>query len=133
MQDIPIAVMVYLLYFLIEKRSLGYLLVKKDGSLSNWGGHLSVYGISNLQQGRGIEEQVFFLEGLLPIDDFPVFLPRMKTEEGICADVHIFSSQEGDWVLFLDATLDEMQLSSFQQDANGFCLLEEKLTRILNE
>jgi hypothetical protein len=133
MQDIPIAVMVYLLSFLIEKRSLAYLLVGKDGNLSTWGGCLSVYGISDLQKGRGIKEQVFFLEGLLPIDDFPVFLPRIKTEEGICADVHIFSSQEGDWVLFLDASLDEMQLSFFQQDANGFFLLEEKLTRMLNE
>jgi hypothetical protein len=133
MQDVPIAVMVYLLYFLIEERSLAYLLVEKNGKLSTWGGQLSIYGIFNLHKGKDIKEEVYFLEGLLPIDDFPVFLPRMKTEAGICADVHIFSSQEGDWVLFLDASLDEMQLASFQQYANNSCLLSEKLIRILNE
>lgn len=73
------------------------------------------------------------MEGLLPLDDFPLFLPRLKTGDGICADVHLFPSQEGDWILFLDATLDEMQLSLIQQQANDSVLLQEKLTRILNQ
>ncbi|MBF2066380.1 MAG: hypothetical protein IGS39_18465 [Calothrix sp. C42_A2020_038] len=133
MGNVPTPVIAYLIALLIENRSLAYLLVKKDGCLSMWGGKLAAYGVGNLQKGKNIGQQVFFLEGLLPLDDFPLFLPRLKTEDGICADVHIFPSEEGDWVLMLDATLDEMQLSLIQQHANGLILSQEKVTRVLNQ
>lgn len=133
MLDFPTAVMTYLLNFMIEKRSLAYLLVEKNGCLSSWGGNLSVYGLSNLSKGERVQQQIFFLEGLLPLEDFPLFLPRLKTEDGICADVHIFPSDEGDWVVFLDATLEDMQITAFQQHANNTFLLQEKLTKIDNQ
>ncbi|MFN6568162.1 hypothetical protein A6770_05420 [Nostoc minutum NIES-26] len=132
MLDIPPAVINYILNYLIEARSLAYLLVKKDGSLLAWGGKLAEYGITNLRQGGGVGEQVFFLEGLLPLDDIPLFLPLIKTEYGICTDVHMFPSSEGDWVLLLDSTWDENQLLPIQQSINDFSLLQEKLTRIQN-
>ncbi|BAY89234.1 MULTISPECIES: hypothetical protein [unclassified Tolypothrix] len=133
MLDIPTPVIAYLLTFIIEELSLAYLLVKKDGCLSAWGGKLAAYGVSNLQAGEHITEQVFFLEGLLPLDDFPLFLPRMKTEYGICADVHLFPSKEGDWILMLDATRDESHKSLVQQQANEFSLLQEKLIKIFQQ
>jgi hypothetical protein len=37
-----------------------------------------------------VKEQVVFLEGLLPLDDSPIFLPGIKTEDGLSADVHLF-------------------------------------------
>jgi hypothetical protein len=133
MLNIPTPIIAYLIALMLENRSLAYLLVTKDGSLSAWGGKLADYGVTNLEKGLNIGQQIFFLEGLLPLDEFPLFLPRLKTEEGICADVHVFPSEEGDWVLLLDATLDEMQLSLLQQQANDSVLLQEKLTRILNQ
>jgi hypothetical protein len=133
MLDVPTPVIAYILTMIVETRSLAYLLVKKDGCLSAWGGKLAVYGVNNLKKGENIGQQVFFLEGLLPLDDIPLFLPRMKTEYGICADVHMFPAEEGDWVLLLDATLDEMQLSLIQQQANNSVLSQEKLIRILNQ
>lgn len=133
MLNIPSPIIAYLIALMLENRSLAYLLVRKDGSLLAWGGKLDDYGVTNLEKGLNIGQQIFFLEGLLPLDDFPLFLPRLKTEEGICADVHIFPSEEGDWVLLLDATLDEMQLSLLQQQANDSILSQEKLTRILNQ
>jgi len=131
MLDFPTPVIAYLLTFIVEERSLAYLLVKKDGCLSAWGGKLTAYGVTNLQEGENITEQVFFLEGLLPLDDLPLFLPRMKTEYGICADVHLFPSDEGDWILLLDATWDERHHSLVQQQANEFSLLQEKFIKIL--
>ncbi|MBW4561601.1 MAG: hypothetical protein KME32_10690 [Mojavia pulchra JT2-VF2] len=130
MLDLPNPVIAYLLSFLLKERSVAYLLVKKDGCLSAWGGKLAEYGVSNLQAGENIKEQIFFLEGLLPLDDLPLFLPRVKTENSICADVHLFPSEEGDWVLLLDATLDEKHYCLIQQQANEFSLLQEKLTKI---
>jgi hypothetical protein len=133
MLNIPTPIIAYLIALMLENRSLAYLLVRKDGSLLAWGGKLDDYGVTNLEKGLNIGQQIFFLEGLLPLDDLPLFLPRLKTEDGICADVHVFPSEEGDWVLLLDATLDEMQLSLLQQQANDSVLSQEKLTRILNQ
>ncbi|AFY45408.1 hypothetical protein [Nostoc sp. PCC 7107] len=126
MVDIPHAVILYLLNFIIEQRSLAYLLVTKDGYLVAWGGKLSEYGMMNLNQEVSVCEQFFFLEGLLPLDDNPVFLPLIKMEVGICADIHIFPSEEGDWILFLNSILDEKHLSAMQQEANLSNLLQEK-------
>jgi hypothetical protein len=133
MLDVPTSVITYLINLMVEHRSLAYILVKKDGCLLSWGGKLADYGVNNLQKGENIGQQIFFLEGLFPLDDFPLFLPHLKTGEGICVDIHIFPSEEGDWVLLLDATVDEMQLSLIQQKANEFVLQQEKLTRILNQ
>ncbi|BAY27213.1 hypothetical protein NIES2100_70350 [Calothrix sp. NIES-2100] len=133
MLDVPTPVIAYLLTFILEGRSFAYLLVNKDGCLSAWGGKLAIYGVTNLKPGENITEQVFFLEGMLPLDDFPLFLPRMKTEYGVCADVHLFPSEEGDWVLLLDATWDEKHCALIQQQANEFSLLQEKLIKILNQ
>lgn len=133
MQNVPAAVAAYVLTLMLEQLSLAYLLVSKDGCLLTWGGKLAAYGVTNLEKGTNIGEQIFFLEGLLPLDDFPLFLPRMKTEYGICADVHIFPTEEGDWVLLLDATKDETQLSVIQQQVNDSSLSQEKLLKIFNQ
>ncbi|MDZ8052523.1 MAG: hypothetical protein RMX68_032050 [Aulosira sp. ZfuVER01] len=133
MLDVPSAVIAYLLTFILEERSLAYLLVKKDGCLSAWGGKMAAYGVTNLKKGENIKEQVFFLEGLLPLDDFPIFLPRIKTEYGICADLHLFPSEEGDWILLLDATWDEQHCALIQQQSNELSLLQEKSTKVLKQ
>ncbi|GAA6615223.1 hypothetical protein [Scytonema sp. NUACC26] len=127
MLDIPTSVTTYILSFLREERSLAYLLVSKDGYLSTWGGQLSTYGFHDLQRGEKVRKQIFFLEGLLPLEDSPLFFPCMKIMSGICADVHLFPSEEGDWVLLLDATWDEMHVAIIQQEVNHSNLLQEKI------
>ena len=124
--DIPFPVSSYLVNFMQESRSLAYLFVGKDGCLMSWGGNLNEYGVSNLKQGEDASQQIFFLEGLLPLDGFPLFLPCVKTNNGICADVHLFPEKEGDWVLLLDATWDEIQIFKVQQQVNSSRLMERK-------
>jgi hypothetical protein len=133
MLEIPESIIAYILNFMLESRSLAYVLVSKNGNPSTWGGKLAAYGIMNLRENENVGQQIFFLEGLLPLDDSPLFLPQVKTEEGICADVHIFPSSEGDWVLLLDATLDEMHLSLIQQLAYDSILFRDKVIKILKQ
>lgn len=133
MLDLPIPVRDYINTLIVESRSPAYLLVAKDGRLSNWGGKCSVYGITNLKQGESIAEQVFFLEGLVPLDEAAIFLPCIKTKDGIFADVHLFSGDEGDWVLLLDATLEEKHRSVMQQKGNDLSLLRQKQSMMLNQ
>jgi hypothetical protein len=131
MLEIPESIIVYIVNLMLESRSLAYLLISKDGNPLIWGGKLANYGIQELRKNENIEQQIFFLAGLLPLDDSPIFLPRVKSEEGISADVHIFPSSEGDWVLLLDASLDEMQLSLIQQLAHDSILFRDKVVKIL--
>ena len=129
MLELPAPLLDYIHTITVENRSLAYLLVRKDGCLSKWGGNLSAYGFTDLQQGEYVGEQVFFLEGLLPLQSSPIFLSCIKTEYGVSADVHLFPSDEGDWVLLLDATLDELQRSLIQQ-GNDLSLIRQEHFRI---
>lgn len=122
MLNIPSPVLDYIHSITVENRSLAYLLVSRDGCLSNWGGNLTAYGITNLQKGEYVGEQVCFLEGLLPLDGSPIFLPCIKVEDGLSTDVHLFPGDEGDWVLLLDATLEENQRRLIQQKCNDLSL-----------
>jgi len=133
MINIPSPVLDYICDITVENRSPAYLLVTKDGYLSNWGGNLVAYGLINLEKEKYVKEQVVFLEGLLPLDDSPIFLPGIKTEDGLSADVHLFSRNEGDWVLLLDATIEENQHRPIQQEWNNLSLFWKKEFRILNQ
>ncbi len=132
MLDLPSQVLDYIGTHILEIRSPAYLLVKQ-GCLVEWGGKLAGYGVTNLQAGNYVGEQVFFLEGLLPLDDCDLFLSCVQTEYGICADIHIFSGNQGDWVLILDATLDKTQRRSIQQQRNELGLLQEKARRSIKQ
>ena len=130
---LPDTISNYIHELTIEARSPAYLLVMKDGRLSRWGGKLSLYGFTNLQPGEYVAEQILFLTGLLPLNGLPIILPCVEMESGISADVHIFSTDEGDWVLLLDATLYESQRSLVQQKSNDLSLIRNKQARSLNE
>jgi class 3 adenylate cyclase len=132
MLDLPSPVLNYIQALTVENRSPAYLLVEKDGRLSDWGGKLEAYGVNDLQKGEYVGKQVFFLEGLFPLNGSPIFIPCMKTEYGLSADVHLVPGEEKDWVLLLDATLEEIQHRLMQQKGNELNLLREEHCRILN-
>lgn len=133
MLSLPDTVLNFISTFTLENRSPAYLLVMKDGRLSSWGGNLTLYGLTNLQQGEYVEQQILFLTGLLPLNGLSINLPCVEMESGIPADVHIFSANEGDWVILLDATLFENQRSLVQQKGNDLSLFRNKQARILNK
>jgi class 3 adenylate cyclase len=133
MFNLPRPILDYIQAVSFENRSPAYLLIEKDGRLSEWGGELEAYGIKNLQKGEYVEEKVFFLQGFLPLDDSPIVLPCIKTEYGLSANIHIFPGDEGDWVLLLDATSDEIQQIAVQQKGNELSLIQEKQSKLLNQ
>ncbi|PPS39172.1 adenylate/guanylate cyclase domain-containing protein [Chroococcidiopsis sp. TS-821] len=129
----PIPVLNYIQAFTVGERDLAYLLVNNQGLITQWGGKLENYGIKNLQQGDCLEEKVFFLEGILPIDNSPIFLPCVKTECGVAADIHIFSSDVGNWILFLDASQEESQHWLSQQINNELSLVSQRQIKFLKQ
>jgi class 3 adenylate cyclase len=133
MLDLPRSVLDYIGTVMIENRLPAYLFVDKDGLLSDWGGSLQEYGINDLRKGEPVGEQILFLEGLLPLSVSPMFLHCIKTEAGLSADIHLFSGEDGDWILLLDVTSDELQHIIIQQKVNDLSLLRKKHAGLLNQ
>jgi class 3 adenylate cyclase len=130
--SLPTPVFNHLCRVAIEDRSPAYLLVSPTGQLLDWGGNWATYGIHDLQRGEAVCQQLFFLEGLLPLDGLELFLPRLKTDYGWCADAYFFPSEAGDWVLLLDASLDELQANLLQQYRNDLSLLQTQHAQLLH-
>jgi class 3 adenylate cyclase len=133
MSHLPEPVVNYIQELIIEDRSPAYLLVRKDGRLLSWGGKLSLYGFTNIRQGEAVERQFLFLAGLLPFEKLPMLLPCIKMESGVAADVHIFTADENDWILLLDASRYENQYSIVQQQANDLSLIRQYQSRFLQQ
>jgi PAS domain S-box-containing protein len=133
MRDLPPPILEYLRTLIVDNRSLAYLQIDKGGCLSNWGGNLAAYGMTGLRKGLPVREQVVFLEGLLPLQDSPLLLPCVETGSGLFADIHIFSGADGNWVLILDATPEELQRRLFHQKANDLSLRYEQQAKILEQ
>lgn len=103
-----------------------YLQVRRDGGrLISWGGNVSNYGISDLQIGKPIGEQLCFMAGLLPVGQSPFYLSCVKTEFGQPADIHIFSGDKCDWILLMDAGQEEVRNALLQQKTNDLSLLRK--------
>jgi signal transduction histidine kinase len=130
MPDLPAPVQAYVHKRLVVSRAPAYLLVRQDGRLAAWGGDLAMYGMTDLQPGIAIEQQVPVLAGLFPFDTTPLYIPCIETASGLVADLHVFSTDAGVWVLLLDVTVDAVQRRLLQQKANEMVLLQEHYTTI---
>jgi PAS domain S-box-containing protein len=122
MPVLPSPISDFILKLNIDTRSPAFLLVQKDGRLSEWGGDLASYGIADLRKDQPAGEQIFLLEGMLPLDASPMFLPYVKTDSGLSADIYMFDDEAGTWVLLMDATWEARKRKAIQQKANDLSL-----------
>jgi signal transduction histidine kinase len=129
MAELPAPVFSYLNRLATEQRSPAFLLADKNGCLSGWGGDVTEYGISELKAGEPVGEQIYFLEGLLPLDGNSMILPCLQTDSGRVADLHLFPTDAGDCALLLDATLEELQQRLMQQKGNEASLNYQRLAK----
>jgi len=103
-----------------------FMLVSDDGRLIDWGGALSSYGISGLEENTQVGNHVPFLVGLLPVDSGSV-LPKVQTAAQVFADVYLFRRREGTWILLLDATDDAKKRQALQQRTYDMALRAAEL------
>ena len=131
MPDLPPVVADHIHRLTVRPRSPAYLLVDRNGRITDCGGELEAYGLAGLQKGDAAADRACWLAGLLPLDEAERSLPCVETESGRPADLHIVRERESDWVLLLDATNSELQQRRMQQAANDLALLRERLSRAL--
>lgn len=98
-----------------ETLAPAYLLVDDAGSLLEFGGDLSAYGITGLQTGLNAGEQVAFLNGLLPLEGKNMSLPRVQMRLGVAADIYLFHREAGVWILLMDASAEVRRRARLQQ------------------
>lgn len=129
MFELPEPVQKFVVKLVSDTRLPAYLLVQNDGVLKAWGGMLTAYGIDNLEPDKPIGEQVYFLEGMIPLSTSPLLLPHLQTEEGFAADVYLFNGVDSVWVLLLDATSEVRKRKPLQQKAHELSLSVSELER----
>ena len=129
MAELPDFVCAYLYSLTSGERSPAFLLVGPTGHLLSWGGSTEAYGIAELQTDKPVGEQVFFLEGLLPLSGQTMILSCFQTSAGRPADIHLFPTEKADCVLLLDATIKEQQQRQTQQARYDLTLNYQQLKK----
>lgn len=134
MKELPTPVRDFILTVTADTRSPAYLRVDGAGQLTDWGGEIETYGLSNLQKDVNAGERVFFIAGLLPLEK-SVFLPEVKTDSGLYADIYLFRDDDRDigdggaWVVLLDSTANAAKRQRMQQRAYDLTLQVTDLER----
>ncbi|MFN0122982.1 MAG: two-component system sensor histidine kinase NtrB [Blastocatellia bacterium] len=120
--DLPPTVLVYLSEMSHRSMSPAWLMIDPDGTLAQCGGALAHYGLAGLRTGQPAAEQVSFLTGQTPAGGVPVELPRVLLQEGVFADIHIFTGFGFTWTLLTDTTASALEAGQYQQRSNELLL-----------
>ena len=126
MESLPASLAERLRELTYNERAVAYLQVDAALILIGAGGHLENYGLAAIRLGEPAVEQVFFLEGLLPLEETPFFVPSVELECGRAADLHFYLDAGTVWVVLLDVTAYRDATRRLQQKAYDMTLLQEK-------
>lgn len=109
-----------------NERAVAYLQVDAELNLVGAGGHLDNYGLAAMRLGEPVTEQAVFLEGLLPLEETPYFVPSVEVDGGRAADLHLHLDDGIVWVVLFDVTAYRDATRRLQQKAYEMTLLQEK-------
>ncbi|WP_353569931.1 ATP-binding protein [Candidatus Albibeggiatoa sp. nov. BB20] len=132
LSTLPLSIIKYIRSMWMAEMLMTYLHVDKSGLLASWGGHPRYYGLTNLETGVPVNEQIVFLEGLLPVDHAQI-IEFICMENGRCAHVHIVPSESGTWVLLLDATTEHYRQQKLQQQLNELSILTYRQSQVVQK
>jgi serine phosphatase RsbU (regulator of sigma subunit) len=126
MEALPAVLADRLQALMYDERSVAWLRIGADLRLADAGGRLTHYGLMELCRGEPALEQLYFLEGLLPLEETPLLVPSIELLDGRATDLHFHQDDGSVWVLLIDVTADRDAARRMQQKAYDMTLLEEK-------
>jgi two-component system NtrC family sensor kinase len=124
-EGLPASVVGRLQALLYDARAVAYLEIDDGLRLVGAGGRLDHYGLGEICLGGPAVEQVYFLEGLLPLVETPYFVPSVELPGGRATDLHFHRDADTVWVLLLDVTAERDATRRMQQKAHEMTLLQE--------
>lgn len=133
MLNLPEPIVTFLCSTVVRDRFPAYLQINKEGHLLAFGGECHRYGMSNLNLHHSVDEQIYFLAGLVPLQESAMHIPFLQIEEDIVAEVHLFTAQNQDWAVFFDATTENAKNVLVQQKVNDLSLLRRKHAQSLEQ
>ncbi len=128
----PLSIVKYLRSFCMADNILTYLHIDEEGNLVAWGGYPRHYGLDNLAVGQAATEQLFFLEGMLPLEHSQI-LKFLALEGGQVAHIHLLPIRSSTWVLLFDASQAHDQQQEMQQQLNELSILSYRQSRMLQD
>ena len=126
MEGLPASVAQRLQELTYSQRSVAYLQIDEKLSLICSGGHLENYGLATVRVGQPVFDEVFFLQGLLPLLETPYYVPAVELVSGRVADLHLHNEGASVWVVLLDVTSERDAARRVQQKAYEMTLLQEQ-------
>ncbi len=99
--DLARPVWIHLAEFILQTRGPAYLGIGADGRIEARGGELGSYGLAKAKRGDFASDRLFFLEGLLPAGETPLYLPHVEVEAKKM-EIHLFHAEGLDWVLLME-------------------------------
>ncbi|WP_299490221.1 hypothetical protein [Acaryochloris sp. IP29b_bin.137] len=132
MLNLPEPIVTFLCSTVVRDRFPAYLHMDKAGHLLAFGGACDRYGMHHLSLDQSVDEQIYFLAGLLPLQEAAMHIPFLQIEADIVAEVHLFTAQEEDWAIFFDATTENAKNVLIQQKVNDLSLLRRKQAQSLD-
>lgn len=89
--------------------------VSAKGIVIDSGGELELFGIAELKADISIDEQLWQLSGLLPLEKDSVVLENTQVADSAIVDLHMFIQGGDHWVVFLDNSETASKLQAEQQ------------------
>ena len=131
MNKLPTKILNYLSGQRTDRSICVYILADEKGLVVEWSGDIHALYDFKLAQKQKIEEQLIFLQGLLPFEDpTPLILDSVKFETGRSADIHIIPVEEGNLcILLFDVTESTNLQQALQQKGNELTLLYNQQKR----
>jgi hypothetical protein len=126
MERLPAVLADRLQALMYDGRLVAWLRIDAELRLADAGGHLGHYGLADLCRGGPALAQLYFLEGLVPLEETPMLLPSIELQDGCATDLHLHLDDRSVWVLLIDVTADRDAARRMQQKAYDMTLLEEK-------
>ncbi len=130
--DLPDCVGDYMAGVCIRRRCPAYFLVKENRVVQS-GGDPAHYGLDGGQLLASVDEALPFAVGSVPLDGEPFVGSTLLIRDDLYAEAHFLPSDEGDWILLLDATESARRMAQVQQNANELSLLKIEQARMLDE
>ena len=124
--ELPLSILRYLKTIPTCSRAMAFLCLDNENIIVSTGGDLAKCGISALENGKLINEQLPVLVQLLPLCENSVVIANTQITEYTIIDLHLFADTAGQWIVMFDNTEQSLKLQSEQQERLSIDILEEK-------